>query len=382
MHIAVERRTLPRQPRGTEGTWRSPHGRTPRTLRQSGAPGSGKPPGASRLRQQARRPQALGGDPRELTDLRLKWETGQQKAHQAPGKGWPRAQPPGPLAVLGDPSGVPREEEEEPWGGGSGVRWPQQRAREALQRCKRHWPRSRLPATVRAPLRPVLLLLPQPAWSRPRDPHVAPLGLQPPPQPGSAPAPWLLACEFLCLLPSPGNAHTTFRSRLLLEARPDAPAELGGASVLGGVQPPLSPVVLCSPLTRAWQTPVPLDTDQASGEMHPAMVSPPHSLSHLVTRNRRALVSGRASEPRAPTVCQTHCPPGPHSTQHAQGPWEPHLPTGHRKGLPGGGQDPRPQAWGPGPLLAIQHPAHGEPSTHVCHMVRLPGPEGTAKSDF
>lgn len=209
-----------------------------------------------------------------------------------------------------------------------------------------------------------------------------PLGLQPPPQPGSAPAPWLLACEFLCLLPSPGNAHTTFRSRLLLEARPDAPAELGGASVLGGVQPPLSPVVLCSPLTRAWQTPVPLDTDQASGEMHPAMVSPPHSLSHLVTRNRRALVSGRASEPRAPTVCQTHCPPGPQSTQHAQGPWEPHLPTGHRKGLPGGGQDPRPQAWGPGPLLAIQHPAHGEPSTHVCHMVRLPGPEGTAKSDF
>lgn len=197
------------------------------------------------------------------------------------------------------------------------MRGPQQRAREALQRCKRHWPRSRLPATVRAPLRPVLLLLPQPAWSRPRDPHVAPLGLQPPPQPGSAPAPWLLACEFLCLLPSPGNAHTTFRSRLLLEARPDAPAELGGASVLGGVQPPLSPVVLCSPLTRAWQTPVPLDTDQASGEMHPAMVSPPHSLSHLVTRNWRALVSGRASEPRAPTVCQTHCPPGPHSTQHA-----------------------------------------------------------------
>lgn len=65
-----------------------------------------------------------------------------------------------------------------------------------------------------------------------------PLGLQPPPQLGSAPAPWLLACEFLCLLPSPGNAHTTFRSRLLLEARPDAPAELGGASVLGGVQPP------------------------------------------------------------------------------------------------------------------------------------------------
>lgn len=64
-----------------------------------------------------------------------------------------------------------------------------------------------------------------------------PLGLQPPAQPGSAPAPSLLTCEFLCLFPSSGNAHTTFRSHLLLEACPDAPAELGGASVLVSGQP-------------------------------------------------------------------------------------------------------------------------------------------------